>query len=197
MAIVILPTPTAHYQNGAVPYGTDVKADLDAIVQDYNGNIQNVNLASNLALADTKLAGITTAGKVNGSAITGLANVPAGAGIVPVSNLGTGSPSSSTHLTGDGAWTAMVSQVGFGAWSTKTNTTIYQAATDGIVVGWGGYSCGINSDASTPPTVARASNHDNAGGGGDYSGICCPIKKGDYWQSAGLSTALFWIPLGS
>ena len=65
----------------------------------HNGNVQNVNIASNAAIADSKLAGITTAGKVNGSAITGLANTPAGAGVLPGANLGSGTPSASTYLS--------------------------------------------------------------------------------------------------
>ncbi|MFA6161767.1 MAG: hypothetical protein WC766_06425 [Patescibacteria group bacterium] len=48
--------------------------------------IVNAHVAAAAAIVDTKLAQITTASKVDGAAITGLASVPAGAGILPVAN---------------------------------------------------------------------------------------------------------------
>lgn len=60
--------------------------------------IVNNDIASNAAIAGSKLATITTAGKVDGSAINNLANVPSGAGILPNANL----PSTITkNLTGN------------------------------------------------------------------------------------------------
>jgi len=100
---------------------------VDPLATEFNGNIENVNikaaagivysklsltgsilnadLSASAAIADTKLAQITTASKVHGTSITGLASLPAGAGIAPVANLGSGTPSSSNFLRGDGAWT--------------------------------------------------------------------------------------------
>lgn len=51
--------------------------------------IVNNDIASNAAIAGSKLATITTAGKVDGSAINNLANVPSGAGRLPSANLPT------------------------------------------------------------------------------------------------------------
>lgn len=75
-----------------------------------NNNIDgNTNIATggvstaaiaNLAVTDAKISGISTAGKVNGSAITGLANLPSGAGLIPTANLGSGA-TSATFLRGD------------------------------------------------------------------------------------------------
>lgn len=49
--------------------------------------IVNADCAAGMALADTKLAAITTAGKVSGAALTSLANIPSGAGAIPAANL--------------------------------------------------------------------------------------------------------------
>lgn len=51
-----------------------------------NDSILNEDINSSAAIADTKLAQITTAGKVSGAALTNLANIPAGAGIIPSAN---------------------------------------------------------------------------------------------------------------
>ena len=49
--------------------------------------ITNAKISPTAAIADTKLAQITTAAKVHGTAITGLASLPAGAGVIPDANL--------------------------------------------------------------------------------------------------------------
>ena len=49
--------------------------------------IADTHLSATAAIADGKLAQITTASKVHGSAITGLASLPAGAGVIPAANL--------------------------------------------------------------------------------------------------------------
>lgn len=49
--------------------------------------IVNDDIASNAAIADSKLATIRTAGKVGGAALTELANIPAGAGSIPSANI--------------------------------------------------------------------------------------------------------------
>ena len=61
------------------------RADWDAIALGTDADllITNAKCAAGMALADTKLAQITTAAKVSGAAITLLANVPSGAGVLP------------------------------------------------------------------------------------------------------------------
>jgi len=49
--------------------------------------IADTHLSATAAIADGKLAQITTASKVHGSSLTGLASIPAGAGVIPVANV--------------------------------------------------------------------------------------------------------------
>jgi len=49
------------------------------------GAILNADLAG--SIADSKLSTISTAGKVSGAALTSLASIPSGAGVIPVANL--------------------------------------------------------------------------------------------------------------
>lgn len=72
-----------------------------------DGTILNIDVNASAGIVDTKLATISTAGKVLGAALNTLSGVPSGAGQIPVANLGTGTPSSSTFLKGDGAWSAL------------------------------------------------------------------------------------------
>lgn len=64
--------------------------------------ITNAMLAG--SIVDTKLSQLTTAEKVSGTALTGLASTPSVAGIIPVANLGSGTPSASNFLRGDGTY---------------------------------------------------------------------------------------------
>lgn len=66
------------------------------------GAVLNADLAG--SISDSKLSTISTAGKVSGAALTSLSSTPSGAGIIPVANLGSGTPSASTILKGDGIW---------------------------------------------------------------------------------------------
>lgn len=51
------------------------------------GNIVNSDISSSAAIANSKLANITTAGMVSGAALTSLSSIPSGAGIIPIANL--------------------------------------------------------------------------------------------------------------
>lgn len=66
------------------------KTDFYSLVDNAQvSGIVNNDVASNAAIAGSKLATITTAGKVDGSAINNLANVPSGAGRLPSANIAT------------------------------------------------------------------------------------------------------------
>ncbi len=68
------------------------------------GQIVNADLAG--SIADTKLSQITTASKVSGTAITGLASLPAGAGVIPTANLPAISKAGNQLFTSSGTCTA-------------------------------------------------------------------------------------------
>lgn len=72
---------------GSLPDTAD-KTDVYAIID--NGtvtSISNADIASDAAIADTKLAQITTAGKVSGTALVTLGSIPSGGGTIPAVNL--------------------------------------------------------------------------------------------------------------
>ena len=72
---------------GATIVASEHNSNFDTIYQDYNGNITNANLSASAAILDSKLAQITTASKIAGDAFTALANIPSGAGYIPIANL--------------------------------------------------------------------------------------------------------------
>lgn len=79
-------------------------------------------------------------------------------------------------------------EIGFGAWATKTNNTVYQAATDGFVTARGTSVVVGYTDASNPPTTQRA--------GDVVYTLIMPVRKGDFWKVTGADTSLYWISLG-
>jgi len=64
------------------------RANWEAIELGADPNLQitNAKVAPGAGIEDTKLAQITTANKVHGSALTGLASVPSAAGVLPSAN---------------------------------------------------------------------------------------------------------------
>ncbi len=62
--------------------------------------VTNAMLAG--AIADTKLEQITTAGKVSGAALTALASIPEEAGIIPIANMASGTPTGLKFVRDDG-----------------------------------------------------------------------------------------------
>lgn len=167
--------------------GSIVNADINtsaAIVYsklNLTGNIVNADINASAAIVDTKLAQITTASKVSGTSITGLASLPSGAGIIPAANL----PSTSGLL---------------GTWASATLASSTQVTTDGFLVGFAasggaGQAATIKTDSANPPTVVRASF---MGGTGITGCLITPIKKNDYYLTAATATlTLYFIPLGS
>ena len=59
-----------------------------------DGTIANVDVSAAAAIDDTKLATIATASKVSGNALALLANIPSGAGVIPVANI----PAAASHM---------------------------------------------------------------------------------------------------
>jgi hypothetical protein len=72
MAQVNLPNADSKFATGQPAYGTDITGNVNALLADYNGNITDYNISASAAIADSKLAQITTAGKVSTAALTGI-----------------------------------------------------------------------------------------------------------------------------
>ncbi len=74
-------------RTGTLPDSAN-KSDFYGIIDSATvGAIVNDDIDAAAGIVDTKLAQITTASKVSGAAITGLASLPAGAGVIPAANL--------------------------------------------------------------------------------------------------------------
>ncbi|MBI3505210.1 MAG: hypothetical protein HY059_10230 [Proteobacteria bacterium] len=103
-----------------------------------------------------------------------------------------------------------------GAWQHRAANTVYQAETDGFVVGL----IGGNADAIEDDFVYICSGSDRGlvnecygtdggqpgaatirtRGMGAYSGATSPIRKGEYWQFQKYGTqgaSIWWIPFGN
>jgi len=57
------------FSPGSVILSSEHNTNYDTIYDDYNGGITNANISGSAAIADTKLAQITTASKIAGSAL--------------------------------------------------------------------------------------------------------------------------------
>lgn len=67
MALISIPNI---FSVGAVIVASQHNSNFSIIYSDYNGNITDANISASAAIADTKLATISTAAKVNVSALT-------------------------------------------------------------------------------------------------------------------------------
>lgn len=84
-----------------------------------------------------------------------------------------------------------------GSWLARAKNTVYQAATDGFVCAYDSDNdngIDVSTDNSNPPVSKRTAGF---AGNGYVEGICCPVKKGDYWKVACITDVdyVFWIPL--
>ncbi len=147
------------FTTGATIVASEHNTNFDTIYNDYNGNINNANLSASANIADTKLAAITTAGKVNGTAITNLPGIPSGAGKLPSANAGVPTGSMIQWPT-DTAPTQWVLCDG-GTYNAVSDTT-FQALFD--VIG-NTFSGADNTDFGVPDMRGRfALGQDDMGG---------------------------------
>ena len=118
--------------NGTVAQATDVESNFSTIYNDYNGNIDNTNLAASASIADTKLSQITTYNKVSGAAIGSLASISSAAGVIPAVNipllagLSTASVGSIPYAAADTSLSALATGVS-GTFLMSTGTTAIPA----------------------------------------------------------------------
>jgi hypothetical protein len=75
------------FSSGGVIVASEHNDNFDTIYAEFNGGIDNDNIDGAAGISDTKLAQITTASKVHGSSLTGLASIPGAAGEIPAANL--------------------------------------------------------------------------------------------------------------
>lgn len=189
-----------------------------------DGTIANADISGTAGIPDTKLATISTAGKVNGTALTGLASIPSGAGEIPDTNKGfpvvlttdvtgtlpeanggTGATAAANAASGVVVLDAnsKISVAQLGAWVDKSASYgAQQAATDGFVIaasalGSNGENLYGYTDSGANPTTIRA-RAVTANTSLDQS-IMFLVRKGDYWKvtTTGDIITVYWIPLGS
>jgi len=188
------------FSAGTTASASEVNDNFDTIYNDYNGNITNANIAAAAAIADTKLAQLTTANKVAATAIEDKFLRNDG-------NDTTSGVITAAGLTIDGTVTM------FGTATEKDDATVYQEDTDGIIVAIatssdGGENCGVAIYAEVgdaTPDVLVAYNMVNAddvsGSEARYMCATYPCAKEKYWSVSliGASTTkqrIEWIPLG-
>lgn len=89
----------------------------------------------------------------------------------------------------------------FGSWASKSNNTVYQAETDGLVVAYGAFTVAAltgKTDASSSPTTTRQSI--GIPGSNDSGCIMFPVKKDHYWKTETTGTvhsiSVYWLPIG-
>jgi hypothetical protein len=206
---------------GTLPDSSD-KDDFYEIIDSATGTgILDADIDAGAAISDSKLATISTLGKVNVTALTGqissanlsqivtpgkvsgaaltlLGNIPANAGIVPAANLPGG---------GGAVADAVLKTVG----------TTYLADTDGIVCFYGGYVFGSSpfgatqfdgiTDSGTSPTKILAQyicSHASDVTVDHVSSMTFPVKSGDYYNVTATALSgtiaptqiMYFIPLG-
>ena len=87
---------------------------------------------------------------------------------------------------------------GFGALESKSQNTIYQATTDGIIVAYGQSSSyfKIKTDSSNPPVTIVIESEGTAVGAARPSATV-PVKKNDYWKVEPVSGTIVvrWMPI--
>lgn len=112
-----------------------------------------------------------------------------------------GSPLTPRKAIASVAYAMAGGTAGFGMWEEKSADVVYQAETDGFVVGWvlwnTGYGQGvISTDSSNPPATARQCA--SVRNSGDRGNLMCPVRKGDYWKVWTTEGAqmehLYWLP---
>lgn len=162
--------------------------------------IVDADIASTAAILDTKLDTISTAGKVDGSAINNLSNIPSGAGTIPLANipsitnakLSSGVGTSANNLVAldssaklpavDGSQLTNVKSIG--SKTSKNIDTIYQALTDCFVGGYvdlqNGDQAAFKTDSSATP-ITKELDMSQGGAGTIRMSFGWMVKKNDYY----------------
>lgn len=102
--------------------------------------VTNAKMCAGAAVGDDKLAQITSAAKVHGSALTGLSSIPSSAnGQIPIANGGTGASTAANALTAllptqtGNSGKSLVTDASSASWGYPTSLTIASSATGDIL----------------------------------------------------------------
>lgn len=150
---------------------SSAKADFHNLVDTATAtvsNIVNADIDSGAAIADSKLATISTAGKVSGAAITTINNLPSGAGAVPIANLTQVTPGQVEFIIGnsvDTITTGIQGDIRFPFACTITGVYLLADASSSVVIDlWKDTLANFpptdadSITASAPPTLSSATN---------------------------------------
>jgi len=95
-------------------------------------------------------------------------------------------------------------QTGYGSWVSKSLSTVYQAATDGILVvnsdiqGNGVWAVAIYTDSSPTPATSRVGWGSSSSTTELYGSYICPIIKGNYYEVvANAGGSVYFLSSGS
>jgi hypothetical protein len=99
MATVTRPN---NYVDGATTSAAEANSNETTLYNLVNGALDTENLSASAGIKATQMATIATAGKVSGAALTSIDSIPAGAGVIPIANLATGTPDGTQFIRDDG-----------------------------------------------------------------------------------------------
>lgn len=135
------------------------------------------------AIADSKLAQITTASKVSAAAITSASSLPAGAGVFPIANLATGTPDGTKFIRDDGTLASASIGTGYGTITNGSTISLpsgYSSGECAWMVGGGHFDFGEDQHAtafgftwSVDGSRGVAVNYNGNAGGGSYQYQSC------------------------
>ena len=166
MSIIVKPNT---FSAGATIVASEHNDNFDTLFNDYNGNINNANIKANAAIDDTKLAQITTADKVHGTSLTGLASISTAVGTIPTTNIpnidlaasGTGGVTGTLAIGNGGTGATIASDAANAILPAQTGSSGTYLTTNATNVSWKtpaiAYSTGFgNWAAATVNTATQA-----------------------------------------
>lgn len=110
--------------------------------------------------------------------------------LIPYGNVGIGTTTPGATLDVHG--TVQM----FGAWESKSDNTVYQAPSDGLVIAVGKHNNNTiygRTDSNYPPaTLVSQETSVNQ----QYQSIIMPVKKNDHWRVENANISVYWLPLG-
>lgn len=182
MAIIVKPYT---FSAGATIVASEHNSNFDTLYSDYNGNITNANIATGASIADTKLAQITTSGKVTLGALSVSGQTKGDLAVYDTAWTRLAASTSGYLLVAAGAaalpvWTDM----------TKRLTGMLANYTVGTDTINGSYNCAdIVQDSTGNFTVSFTTNMNND----DYVPLVVPGSTGETYSIDTLAVGSFQV----